>query len=79
MDLVNLMCRPLDLLDHERYVKSFIINIVVSRALVFFSTVASVLRCGVVVDKDILVVVNDTIRVRQAAVAYFHVVLALVV
>ena len=78
MDLVNLMCRPLELLDHERYVKSFIINIVVSRALVFFSTVASVLRCGVV-DKDILVVVNDTIRVRQAAVAYFHVVLALVV
>jgi len=78
VDLVNLMCRPLELLDHERYVKSFIINIVVSRALVFFSTVASVLRCGVV-DKDILVVVNDTIRVRQAAVAYFHVVLALVV
>ena len=31
-----------------------------------------------VVEKNILVVVNDTIHVRQAAVAYFHVVLALV-
>ena len=79
MDLVNLMCRPLELLNHVRYIKSFIINIVVWRALVFFSTVASVLRCGVVVAKDILVAVNDTIHVRQAVVAYFPVVLALVV
>ena len=44
--------------------------------MVFFSTVASVLRCGVIVDKDFLVVVfDDTAHVRHAAVADFNVVL----
>ena len=44
--------------------------------MVYFSTVASVLRCGVVVDKDFLVVVvDDAAHVRHAAVADFHVVL----
>ena len=44
--------------------------------MAFFSTVASVLRCGVIVaNKDFLVVVvNDPAHVRHAAVAYFHVV-----
>ena len=43
----------------------------------FFSTVASVLRCGIVVGKDFLVViVDDAAHVRHAAVADFHVVLA---
>ena len=42
----------------------------------FFSTVASVLRCGIVVGKDFLVViVDDAAHVRHAAVADFHVVL----
>ena len=50
--------------------------VVVQRALVFFSTIASVLRCGVVVGKDFLVVVvDDAAHVRHAAVADFHVVL----
>ena len=46
-------------------------------ALVFFSTVTSVLWCGVVVvDKNFLVVfVNNAAHVRQAAVAHFHAVL----
>ena len=49
--------------------------VVVQRALVFFSTIASVLRCGVVVGKDFLVVVvDDAAHVRHAAVADFHVV-----
>ena len=44
--------------------------------MVFFSTIASVLRCGVVVGKDFLVVVvDDAAHVWHAAVAYFHVVL----
>ena len=44
--------------------------------MAFFFTVASVLRCGVVVNKDFLVVVvNDAAHVRHAAVPYFHVVL----
>ena len=44
--------------------------------MIFFSTVASVLRCGVVVGKDFLVVVvDDAAHVRHAAVADFHVVL----
>ena len=44
--------------------------------MVFFSAVASVLRCGVVVGKDVLVVVvDDSAHVRHAAVADFHVVL----
>ena len=36
---------------------------------------ASVLRCGVVVDKDFLVVVVNVAHVWHAAVADFHVVL----
>ena len=44
--------------------------------MVSFSTVASVLQCGVVVGKDFLVlVVVNAAHVRHAAVAYFHVVL----
>ena len=45
--------------------------------LVFFSTVTSVLRCGVVVlNKDsLVVVVNNAAHVRYAAVTHFHVVL----
>ena len=39
----------------------------------FFSTTASVLRCGVV-GKDFLVVVDDAAHVRHAAVADFYVV-----
>ena len=50
--------------------------VVSQRALVFFSTVASVQRCGVVVDEDFLVVVvDDAAHVRHATVADFHVVL----
>ena len=49
--------------------------VVIKQALVFFSTVVSVLRFGVVVvNKDFLVVVvNDATDVWHAAVAYFHV------
>ena len=50
--------------------------VVVQQALVFFSTIASVLWCVVVVGKDIfVVVVDDAAHVRHAAVADFHVVL----
>ena len=50
--------------------------VVIYRALVFLSTVASVLRSSVVVVKDFLVmVVNDAACVRHATAAYFHVVL----
>ena len=50
--------------------------VVVQRALIFFSTVASVLRCGVVVGKDFLVAfVDDAAHVQHATVADFHVVL----
>ena len=50
--------------------------VVFQRALVFFSTVVSVLRCGVVVGKDFLVVVvDDAAHVLHAAVADLHVVL----
>ena len=50
--------------------------VVVQWALLFFSTVASVLRRCVVVGKDfIVVVVDDAAHVRHAAVANFHVVL----
>ena len=44
--------------------------------MAFFSTITSVLPCGVVVGKDFLVVVvDDAAHVRHAAVADFHVVL----
>ena len=44
--------------------------------MVSFSTVASVLRCVVVVVKNFLVmVVNDAAHVRYATVAYFHIIL----
>ena len=36
----------------------------------FFCTVASVLRCGVVVKHFLVMVVNDAPHVRQAAVAF---------
>ena len=50
--------------------------VVVQRALIFFSTVASVLRCGVVVGKDFLVAfVDDAAHVQHTTVADFHVVL----
>ena len=42
----------------------------------FFPTLASVLRCGVVVVVNkgfLVVVVNDAAPVRHAAVAHFHV------
>ena len=48
--------------------------VVVQRASLFFSTTASVLRCGVV-GRDFLVVVDDAAHVRHAAVADFYVVL----
>ena len=42
----------------------------------FFFTGASVLRCGVFVVKDFLVmVVNDAAHILHATVSYFHVVL----
>ena len=44
--------------------------------MIFFSTVASVLRCGVVVVKDFLVAfVDDAAHVQHTTVADFHVVL----
>ena len=44
--------------------------------MVFFSTVASVLRCSIVVGKDFLVVVvDDAAHVQHAAVADFPTVL----
>ena len=50
--------------------------VVVQQALVFFSTVASVLRCSIVVGKDFLVVVvDDAAHVQHAAVADFPTVL----
>ena len=90
MNFVNLMCSALELLDHVRYIKPFIIIINIyyyyyyycyleGIGLFFYSCIRFAVWCCVV-DKDILVVVvNDNIHVRQAAVAYFHVVLALVV
>ena len=39
----------------------------------FFSTVAYVLRCGVVVKDFLVMDVNDAAHVRHAAVAYFHI------
>ena len=51
--------------------------VVIQRELVSFSTVASVLRCVVVVVvKNFLVmVVYDAAHVRYATVAYFHIIL----
>ena len=43
--------------------------------MVFFSTVASVLQCGVVGKDFLVLVVVNAAHVRHAAVAYFHVVL----
>ena len=42
--------------------------------MVSFSTIKSVLRCGVIVGKDFLIV-DDAAHVRHAVVADFHVVL----
>ena len=39
--------------------------------MVFFSTVASVLRCGVVVKNFLVMVLNDAAHVRHATVASF--------
>ena len=39
----------------------------------FFSTVAYVLRCGVVVKDFLVMDVNNAAHVRHAAVAYFHI------
>ena len=41
--------------------------------LFFFSTVAYVLRRGVVVKDFLVMDVNDAAHVRHAAVAYFHI------